>query len=102
MLDSKIIQNLADILVNTTSVGMAPQSDATPVASGLLNRFSVVMDIVYAPLQTRLLREAEEAGCKIINGLSMLLFQGVAQFELWTGREAPIEIMRNVLRERMK
>ena len=68
----------------------------------LLNKFSVVMDIVYAPLATRLLREATAAGCKVIDGLSMLLYQGVAQFELWTGREAPVEVMREVLRERIK
>ena len=52
------------------------------------------MDIVYAPLQTRLLREAEEAGCRTVSGLEMLLYQGVAQFELWTGMAAPVEVMR--------
>jgi shikimate dehydrogenase len=92
----------ADVLVNTTSVGMTPAEDRTPVDSRLLNNFSVVMDIVYAPLTTRLLREAAIAGCEVIDGLSMLLYQGVAQFELWTGREAPVEIMREVLRERIK
>ena len=91
-----------DVLVNTTSVGMTPDIDATPIDKEFLSRFSVVMDIVYAPLETRLLREAEGAGCSVVNGLSMLLFQGVAQFELWTGRDAPVEVMRNVLYERMK
>ena len=57
----------------------------------------VVMDIVYAPLETRLLREAKSAGCEVINGLSMLLYQGVAQFEAWTGEDAPVEVMRAVL-----
>lgn len=92
----------ADILVNTTSVGMIPDDDKSPVAKQLLNRFSVVMDIVYAPLETRLLREAADAGCKTISGLSMLLYQGVAQFELWTGCDAPVEVMRNVLHQRIK
>ena len=55
------------------------------------------MDIVYAPLATRLLREAEAAGCQVINGLEMLLYQGVAQFELWTGKPAPVELMREKL-----
>ena len=55
------------------------------------------MDIVYAPLATRLLREAEAAGCQVINGLEMLLYQGVAQFELWTGKTAPVELMREKL-----
>jgi shikimate dehydrogenase len=60
------------------------------------------MDIVYAPLETRLLSEAKEAGCTVINGLSMLLYQGAAQFELWTGRDAPVEVMRKILHERVK
>lgn len=92
----------ADILINTTSVGMTPDDDKTPVEQKFLSRFSVVMDIVYAPLTTRLLREAEGAGCKLVDGLSMLLYQGAEQFELWTGRDAPVDIMRNVLRERIK
>lgn len=87
----------ADVLVNATSVGMVPDTDRTLVPRELLPRFSVVMDIVYAPLQTRLLREAAAAGCGTVDGLAMLLYQGAAQFELWTGKEAPLEIMREVL-----
>ena len=92
----------ADVLVNTTSVGMKPADNKSPVDQKLLSKFSVVMDIVYAPLATRLLQEATVSGCEVIDGLSMLLYQGVAQFELWTGRNAPVEVMRNVLRERIK
>jgi shikimate dehydrogenase len=55
------------------------------------------MDIVYAPLLTSLLREARLAGCQTINGLAMLLYQGVAQFELMTGQQAPVEVMRQSL-----
>jgi len=88
-----------DILINATSVGMTPNEDASPLDKGLLGNFAVVMDIVYAPLQTQLLRDAEEAGCTCINGLEMLLYQGVAQFELWTGLSAPAEIMREALFE---
>lgn len=87
----------ADILINATSVGMSPASNASPVARYILGKFSVVMDIVYSPLETRLLREAEEAGCRTINGLAMLLYQGIAQFEMWTGRQAPLEVMRDKL-----
>lgn len=87
----------AEILVNTTSVGMAPQQEFSPVAQKGLNHYEVVMDIVYAPLKTRLLIEAEEQGCTTINGLEMLLNQGAAQFEIWTGQEAPIEVMRKAL-----
>lgn len=90
-------QELAgDVLVNATSVGMNdPQ--LSPVDVVILDRFSVVMDIVYAPLVTRLLQEAESAGCLVVNGLEMLLYQGVAQFELWTGQSAPVTVMRRAL-----
>jgi shikimate dehydrogenase len=55
------------------------------------------MDIVYSPLQTRLLKEARAAGCRTVNGLEMLLLQGVAQFEIWTGLRAPVAVMREAL-----
>lgn len=86
-----------DILINATSVGMQPDVDATLVRQQALAGYQVVMDIVYAPLKTRLLREAEAAGCLTVNGLEMLLYQGVAQFELWTGRIAPVDVMRTAL-----
>lgn len=86
-----------DILINATSVGMLPNVDATLVQRHELGGYQVVMDIVYAPLKTRLLREAEAAGCITVNGLEMLLYQGVAQFELWTGKEAPVDVMRRAL-----
>jgi shikimate dehydrogenase len=87
----------ADCLVNATSVGMRPLENASLVPAISLENFPVVMDIVYAPLETRLLREAKSAGCEVINGLSMLLYQGVAQFEAWTGQDAPVEVMRAAL-----
>lgn len=90
----------ANALVNATSVGMIPAVEQTPVPAAVLGNFAVVMDIVYAPLATRLLREAGAAGCQVIDGLAMLLYQGAAQFELWTGRQAPVEVMRGVLAER--
>lgn len=92
----------ADALVNTTSVGMEPKADASVVPAPLLPRFKVVMDIVYAPLETRLLREARAAGCRVVNGLAMLLFQGAAQFELWTGQPAPVAVMREALLEQLR
>lgn len=87
----------ADALINTTSVGMAPHTEAMPIAPELLPHFPVVMDIVYAPLETRLLREAAVRGCRTIDGLKMLQYQGAAQFALWTGREAPHAVMRQAL-----
>ncbi|MDF1614205.1 shikimate dehydrogenase [Desulfurivibrio dismutans] len=87
----------ADALVNATSVGMGPMADQSPVAAAALANFPVVMDIVYSPLDTRLLREAAAAGCRCIDGLAMLLYQGAAQFTMWTGQEAPVEVMRQQL-----
>jgi shikimate dehydrogenase len=87
----------ADALINTTSVGMSPQAEAIPIQTDLLARFPVVMDIVYAPLQTRLLREAAACGCRTIDGLKMLQYQGEAQFFLWTNQAAPHATMRNAL-----
>lgn len=84
-------------MINATSVGMAPNTGETLVARKNLARFAVVMDIVYAPRETRLLREAGEAGCRVVHGLEMLLYQGITQFELWTGLAAPVEVMRAVL-----
>jgi shikimate dehydrogenase len=87
----------ADALINTTSVGMAPHVDTLPIPVELLPRFPVVMDIVYAPITTRLLREAAACGCRTIDGLKMLQYQGAAQFTLWTGFEAPHAVMRHAL-----
>jgi shikimate dehydrogenase len=84
----------ADILVNTTSVGMNPDIDETPVPAKLLKPGLIVFDIVYNPIQTRLLKEAEAAGAKTINGLDMLVWQGALAFEKWTGRKAPLELMK--------
>jgi len=83
-----------EIMVNTTSVGMAPRVDDTPVPVEKLNPGLMVMDVVYNPLKTRLLREAACAGCITIDGLSMFVHQGARQFELWTGMKAPADIMR--------
>ncbi len=84
----------ADILVNATSVGMTPNIDETPVTSDLLKPDLIVVDIIYNPIKTRLLREAEAAGAKTINGIDMLVWQGALAFEMWTGMEAPVELMR--------
>ncbi len=86
-----------DVLINATSVGMHPNDHQSPAPAHILSRFKVVMDIVYAPLNTQLLQVAEQAGCTTINGLEMLLYQGIAQFELWTELHAPENIMRKVL-----
>ncbi|MFC1933680.1 shikimate dehydrogenase [Chloroflexota bacterium] len=84
----------ADILVNTTSVGMSPNSDETPVTSDLLRPGLTVFDIVYNPIKTRLLREAETADAETISGVEMLVWQGALAFEKWTGQKAPVKLMR--------
>ncbi|CAG37741.1 probable shikimate 5-dehydrogenase [Desulfotalea psychrophila LSv54] len=87
----------ADIVVNATSVGMAPQEDVSLMTVEQLSGVEAVMDIVYSPHRTRLLANADKAGCAIVSGLEMLLYQGVQQFELWQGREAPLAVMRHTL-----
>ena len=84
----------ADILVNATSVGMTPDIDQTLVTSDLLRPGLIVYDIVYNPVRTRLLREAEKAGAETISGLDMLVGQGASAFELWIGMKAPVEVMK--------
>jgi len=83
----------ADILVNATSVGMHPKETESPVDPSFLRPHLVVFDLVYEPLETRLLREARKVEAKTINGLTMLVHQGAASFEIWTGEKAPIEVM---------
>ncbi len=87
-----------DILINATTVGMGVE-DAMPVEEDVIRGADLVMDIVYSPLETRLLRVARGLGKVTVNGLKMLLYQAVAQFELWTGVDAPIEVMENALKE---
>ncbi len=87
------------ILVNTTPVGMAPDTDAMPVQPKDLKKGAVVMDIIYNPLKTKLLKEAEKIGCPTVDGVSMFVFQGVAQFELWTQQKAPVDLMRHTVLE---
>jgi len=84
----------ADILINATNVGMSPDVDETPVPARLLKPALIVFDIVYNPIQTRLLKEAEAAGAQTIGGLDMLAWQGAIAFEKWTGRKAPLELMK--------
>ena len=86
----------ADVLVNATSVGM--ESDETPVGAELLHADLAVLDAVYTPLETRLLRDAAAAGAETVDGAWMLLFQGVEAFELWTGQDAPVDAMNEALR----
>ena len=86
-----------EILIHATPIGMHPNSDQSLVPSRLLQKNLVVFDIVYNPLKTCLLMDAERAGCIVVSGIEMFLNQAVMQFTLWTGQEAPRQIMREVL-----
>ena len=90
---------LPEVLVNTTSLGMAPEMETMPLPESLLRPAMVVMDIVYNPLQTCLLKAAEKCGALTIDGLEMFVGQGARQFELWTGEPAPVKVMRQTVLE---
>lgn len=91
----------ADVIINCTPVGMHPKEDATVLPSELLKSGQAVFDIVYNPLETRLLKEAKAAGCLAISGVEMFINQAVLQFELFTGEAAPVDIMRQVVMARL-
>lgn len=86
-----------DIIINTTPIGMHPHEEAIPLDTALLQSDCTVFDIIYAPHDTRFLTEASKMKCKTVYGIDMLLYQGVRQFEIWTGAEAPVSAMRDVL-----
>ncbi|MCF8051471.1 MAG: shikimate dehydrogenase [Desulfobacterales bacterium] len=88
-----------DILVNTTPAGMSPRTDQLPIDAGILTAQMVVMDVVYNPMKTRLLQEAEKRGCTTVDGVAMFVYQGARQFSLWTGLAAPVEKMREAVAE---
>ena len=83
-----------DILVNATSVGMYPNVEVSPVSPELLHSNLCVMDIIYQPLQTRLIMDAKDAGAKVVTGIEMLIYQGAVAFEIWTKCPAPVDVMR--------
>jgi 3-dehydroquinate dehydratase/shikimate dehydrogenase len=90
-----------DILINATSIGMAPAVDATPVPAGWVAA-PVVYDIIYNPPETRFLREARRRGATVIDGLEMFVAQGAAQFRLFTGRDAPFDLLRRTVLEALR
>jgi len=90
------------IVVNATPAGMTPDVDGIPLSSSLLEPETVVMDMVYNPLQTRFLKEAQSRGCVTVDGVAMFVHQGAVQFELWTSLAAPVDIMRQVVLEELE
>ena len=90
-----------DLLINCTPIGMkhSDSENQAPVSKELISKDSLVYDVVYNPVKTTLLKMAEQAGARTLGGLSMLVYQGVASFELWTEKMAPVDIMMQKARE---
>ncbi|XP_019431914.1 PREDICTED: bifunctional 3-dehydroquinate dehydratase/shikimate dehydrogenase, chloroplastic [Lupinus angustifolius] len=84
------------ILANTTSIGMQPNVDETPISKHALKSYSLVFDAVYTPKMTRLLKEAEESGATVVTGLEMFLGQAYGQFEKFTGMPAPKQLFKKI------
>lgn len=87
----------SDIIMNNTGLGMTGNTDKTPIDKDFFKQGQLCFDAIYNPTKTRFLLEAEEMGCKVMNGLGMSLYQGAEQIELWSGKEAPIDAMREEL-----
>lgn len=97
----KLCDSCCHAFINCTPVGMHPQVDATPIPIESMGRAwgpdTVVMDTIYNPIQTRLLREAQHAGCVTISGVEMFVRQAAAQFQLWTAHEAPSVLFHGIV-----
>jgi len=92
----------ADIIINCTSLGMSGgQREKTLITEGMLRPDQAVMDVVYNPLETRLLEEARKVGATTIRGIDMLVYQAAINFKRWTGRGAPVALMKKTLIERL-
>ncbi len=91
----------ADCLINTTPVGMAPDRKKSPLRRDVLGNFRWVMDCIYNPLRTQLLHDAEEAGCRTLDGVGMFVHQGAEQIKIWTGMEPPREFMYQIVLEKL-
>lgn len=87
----------AEVLINCTTLGMYPHVEDTIVTAEQMHADLVVFDIVYNPLRTKLLTEAEKAGARTVSGVMMLVYQGVEAFRIWTGVEPPAEVMKEAV-----
>lgn len=99
--DLKYLVQNSDILINSTAIGMYPKVSETLVTPDMMHSDLVVFDIVYNPLNTRLLREAKTAGAITIDGVKMLVYQGAEAFKIWTGKTPPIDVMEKAVREKL-
>ncbi|KKM09640.1 hypothetical protein SY88_17620 [Clostridiales bacterium PH28_bin88] len=97
------ISKECDAVINTTTVGMFPRTNESPLAdpASVLKPGQVVCDLIYNPPKTLLLMQAEQMGCSILSGEGMLLYQGAEAFRLWTGEEPPVDLMRKALKQHL-
>jgi len=103
-MSEKTLRSLAysvDILINTTPIGMYPKIDISPISKDLLNENLFIFDIIYNPLQTRLLKDAKKIGSKTLNGLDMFVNQGALAFEWWTGKKPNVKLMKEIIIEEL-
>lgn len=91
-----------DLIINTTPLGMPPNENEMPIDLRKLQAKTFVSDLIYTPLKTTFLNEAEKKGANIQGGLDMLVYQGALAFELWTGKKAPIDVMRKAVLTSLK
>jgi len=91
----------ADCLLNTTPVGMYPDIGQSPAGKVMLAAYEYVIDVIYNPLKTQLLKDAEEVGCHIVSGLNMFVHQGAEQIKLWTGQEPDRVLMKKIVADKL-
>ncbi len=96
------LSNDCDIIINATPVGMFPNVKESPVDESFFKKGMIVFDIVYNPLETKLIKNAKKKGCKVIPGVEMFLNQAYTQFEMFTNKKAPVELMRKVVLKELK
>ncbi len=99
----KICDSCCHIFINTTSVGMHPNIDASPLGDSppAFSKDTLVFDTIYNPIKTKLLHQAENAGAQTVGGIEMFVRQAARQFEAWTGKPAPVDVMRGVVNDRL-
>ncbi len=88
-----------DIVINATPIGMHPKEDVSPISKNLLHDELFVFDVIYNPMETKLMKEAADIGCKTLSGLDMLVNQGVIAFEWWTGKQPNSVLMKSKIIE---
>lgn len=91
-----------DVIINTTSLGMHPHVDDMSIQASYIMPHMIISDIIYNPLETKLLAAAQAAGARTHSGLGMFVYQGAIAFELWTGKEAPVDVMREAVLQAMQ